>query len=53
MAIESSRRFAEEEHWEKNFVGGQDSLSLDWTELDKWVLSRVGWYKTGFGFSLS
>ena len=43
MAIESCRRFTEEEHWEKNFVGGQDFLRLDWTELGKWIFSRVGW----------
>ena len=43
MAIESCRRFTEEEHWEKNFVGGQDFLRLDWTELGKWIFSRVSW----------
>ena len=43
MATESCRRFTEEEHWEKNFVGGQDFLRLDWIELGKWIFSRVGW----------
>ena len=29
MATESCRRLVEEEHWEKNFVCGQDFLRLD------------------------
>ena len=29
LAIERGRRFVEEEHWEKNFLCGQDFLRLD------------------------